>query len=217
MFLPVQRITRYPLLIGQIQRYTEPDHPDYPLLQSALQTAESLLNTTNEAIREQEDASALRKLSESLYIGQARLDLTKPTRLVGQRRILKEDTIGKAKSGRKVHALLCNDMLLLLVPGAAVNEGGERGGSTDPKHGAQLYHMPLPLEEISVRELSGKLTGRDDSGFTVVHHAQPAGAGGGKDDKINLRCSSPRAAHAWMKAIEDAKMEVLFSMQKTGF
>jgi GAF domain-containing protein len=65
----VQRITRYPLLIKQILQYTEPDQ-DRELTERALHTAERILNTINEAIREQEGHDRLKALSQDLWIGQ---------------------------------------------------------------------------------------------------------------------------------------------------
>jgi len=65
----VQRVTRYPLLIGQIVKYTNEDHPDYEPLKRSQRTAEAILNTTNEAIRSRENKERLKVLSENLYIG----------------------------------------------------------------------------------------------------------------------------------------------------
>lgn len=42
-----------------------------------------------------------------------RLDLTIPTRYMGARKLLKEGLLMKAKSGRKLHAFLCSDILVL--------------------------------------------------------------------------------------------------------
>lgn len=65
----MQRITRYPLLIKQILQYTEPDQ-DRELTERALHTAERILKTINEAIREQEGRDRLKTLSQDLWIGQ---------------------------------------------------------------------------------------------------------------------------------------------------
>ena len=69
---PMQRLTRYPLLIGQVLRYvrnalhfrgrlipsvfsqTDADAQDHPNLKRCLQVAEGVLLATNEAMREQE-------------------------------------------------------------------------------------------------------------------------------------------------------------------
>jgi hypothetical protein len=140
----VQRITRYPLLIKQILQYTEPE-PDQDRAQTerALHTAERILDTINEAIREKEGRTKLKTLSQDLWIGHGcvtmtgglgihiltfkifrQLDLTAPTRHLGDRRLLREGFLNKAKSGRKLQAFLCNDILLL----------------TD-EHGKTLYRM----------------------------------------------------------------------------
>jgi len=67
----VQRLTRYPLLISQIERYTEPDVGDAEALHSALRMSESILNKTNEAIRERETRERLHAISEDLWVGKA--------------------------------------------------------------------------------------------------------------------------------------------------
>lgn len=43
-----------------------------------------------------------------------RLDLTAPTAYQGPRRLIKEGTVMKAKSGRKLTLVLCNDILVLI-------------------------------------------------------------------------------------------------------
>ncbi len=43
-----------------------------------------------------------------------RLDLTAPTAYQGKRRLIKEGVVTKAKSGRKLHMVLCNDILVLI-------------------------------------------------------------------------------------------------------
>jgi actin cytoskeleton-regulatory complex protein PAN1 len=42
-----------------------------------------------------------------------RLDLTVPTRYMGPRKLLKQGVLLKAKSRRKLYALLCSDILVL--------------------------------------------------------------------------------------------------------
>lgn len=186
LLTPMQRLTRYPLLIGQIQKYTEEDHEDYQSLQQAHRIAESLLETTNEKIRENESRERLKALSQTLYIGQeSRLDLTKPTRAQGDRRILKEETLlkAKSKSGRKLTLVLCNDLLLILS-------------------GPNLYRMPSPLEEVFVKESSSSATTRSKDGSTLKVIL-------GGTENVNLKCSTPRNRHLWQRAIESARSDCL--------
>jgi len=177
LLVPMQRITRYPLLIKQILQYTEPDQ-DKAQTEGALHMAERILDTINEAIREQEGRAKLKTLSQGLWIGHGQLDLTAPTRHLGDRRLLREGFLNKAKSGRKLQAFLCNDILLL----------------TD-EHGKTLYRMPIPLSEIHVGEAAGH---RDELSFQLSV-AYPRGG-----DKIILRASSARERHLWMTDIETA-------------
>ncbi|KAI9451971.1 hypothetical protein BJY52DRAFT_1295264 [Lactarius psammicola] len=175
LLVPMQRITRYPLLIKQIIQYTEPDE-DRTLTEHALRTAERILGNINEAIREQEGRDRLKLLSQHLWLGQGRLDLTAPTRHLGDRKLLREGLLNKAKSGRKLRVFLCNDILLL----------------TD-EPGKILYRMPIPLTEIRVDEDPRH---RDEVSFQLSI-AYPRGG-----DKITLRASSPRERHHWMTDIE---------------
>ena len=184
LLVPMQRLTRYPLLISQIVRYTnaEVDPRESKDLRMAMQTSQQLLDKTNEAIRVRESNEKLSQISETLSVGgQVKLDLTKPTRWMGERAIIKEDSLTKQKSGRKIDVVLCSDILLLLSSN-------------------RLYRMPLPLEEIIVRDVPAGLTGRDDLSFQVVHQGR---------EKTNLRCSSARACHAWMHSIDSARSECL--------
>jgi hypothetical protein len=43
-----------------------------------------------------------------------RLDLTQNTAYLGPRKLLKEGSVSKAKSGRKLQLVLCNDIIVLL-------------------------------------------------------------------------------------------------------
>ncbi|KAF9228917.1 hypothetical protein BS17DRAFT_772724 [Gyrodon lividus] len=224
LLVPMQRLTRYPLLIRQIMQYTDPPPPSIPAprtpsstplstsldqfslspptstrvspvppqltlsfssdiaerqsIASALQMAEKLLEEVNETIREQEGRERLREISRELWIGLGRLDLTAPTRHLGARRLLKEGPLNKAKSGRKLRAVLCNDILVLM-------DEAEKG----------LYRVPIPVTEIQIRPAK---SGRDDS-LIRVHLPYPRGG-----DMIVLRALNVREAKAWTEAIVEA-------------
>jgi hypothetical protein len=109
----VQRITRYPLLIRQILQYTQHGN-DRVLLETALLAAESVLEAINESIRDQEGNDRLRELSKTLWVGNGQLDLTAPTRFMGPRKLLKEGVVIKSNSKRRIRAVLCSDILVLV-------------------------------------------------------------------------------------------------------
>ncbi|CAG8433988.1 2566_t:CDS:10 [Diversispora eburnea] len=97
---PLQRITRYPLLIRQILHYTSKDNEDHKNLMEALHKAEEILEETNEAAREQENEIKLAEISNM-------------TRLVGKRQFILEGSLKKVKSGRNLYGYLFNDILIL--------------------------------------------------------------------------------------------------------
>ncbi|KAF9650631.1 hypothetical protein BDM02DRAFT_1351141 [Thelephora ganbajun] len=178
LLVPMQRITRYPLLIKQILQYTEASQ-DRQDIELSLGVAESLLAHINESIREQEGYERLKTISQDLWVGQGRLDLTAPTRNMGPRKLLKEGVVMKAKSGKRLRAFLCSDVLVLIDENAKT-----------------LYRMPIPLPELTVED-SG--SARDDQLFHIVV-AYPRGGG-----IVSLKATSVRDCKLWVRAIESAR------------
>lgn len=110
----MQRVTRYPLLLRQVLNYTRPDQ-DAAALEVALAIAQDMVTRINERVREAEAADRLRVLSDQLWVGgEGRIDLTAPTAYQGPRRLIKEGPVAKAKSGRRLQMVLCNDIVLLI-------------------------------------------------------------------------------------------------------
>ncbi|TDL18518.1 hypothetical protein BD410DRAFT_497704 [Rickenella mellea] len=177
LLAPMQRITRYPLLIKQILTHTEVES-DRQHIETALIAVETTLSQINESIRDQEGRARLKMISQDLWIGNGRLDLTAPTRFLGARKLLKEGVLTKSRSGRKLRGVLCNDIFVLTDYAAK-----------------SLYRMPIPLSEVEVRDIAG---GRDDLAFRLVM-SYPRGG-----DTINLRATSARDCDLWMKAIRAA-------------
>lgn len=177
----MQRLTRYPLLLRQILHYTD-DSDDTINVQKALDSAEFVVSNVNDAVRQSEDTERLRALSDDLWIGgEGRLDLTAPTAFQGPRRLLKQGTVTKAKSGRRLEMLLCSDIIVLIETHAT--SGGH-----------SLYRMPIPLHEASAKEAAGR-----GDGFQVTQQFRRGG------DAISLRAASAREAQKWIRSINDAR------------
>ncbi|KAK3832829.1 MAG: hypothetical protein J3R72DRAFT_233562 [Linnemannia gamsii] len=185
---PLQRITRYPLLIKKILEYTDEDHIDHLLLSEALISAENFLDRINEFIRRGEDKQKLEDIQRKLPVGDLSegLVLTSETKFLGSRKILQEGNLRKTKSGRKLYAYLCNDLLLLFVPGRAAgaliksasysslslstsSPSLSSSPSTISDWGQNnnpvwtLYQSPMPLERIKV-----KPDMNDETKFTIT-------------------------------------------------
>lgn len=209
LLIPMQRLTRYPLLIGQILRYSneeDVDRQELKSLQNAMTKAQSLLDITNESIRQRQSDERLVDLTEKINassagqqngMNQVKVDLTQKTRWMGQRKILREEILIKQKSGRKITVILCNDLVILLA--------GKRTTDGNTNVDQYLYRMPMPLEELIVRDVPSGLTGRDDLSFQLLHQGR---------EKVNIRCSSARACHSWMHSIDSARSDCLSAANK---
>ncbi|KAI9022188.1 hypothetical protein CLU79DRAFT_751554 [Phycomyces nitens] len=134
---PMQRITRYPLLLRQILKSTPKKHPDYGLMRSALVEAEKVLEVVNEETRRYENRQKIDELSRILDMeGYGRLD-------VWGREFVMEGILYKAKSGRKLHAYLFNDIMILAEPLKSLSPKG---------YLYSLYREPMNIEHVSIRQ-----------------------------------------------------------------
>ncbi|KAI7900770.1 uncharacterized protein BX663DRAFT_516465 [Cokeromyces recurvatus] len=158
---PVQRITRYPLLLRQILNCTSKKHPDYTLVRSSLSIAQRILEDVNEETRRYESSQ---KVSELTRI----IDMEATGRLnIPGREFVMDGVLFKAKSGRKLHGYLFNDILILAEPLKTLNQKG---------YLYSLYREPMPLERVSVRQQQtislkasfGSSNTSDDLSFQIV-------------------------------------------------
>ncbi|CAG8523760.1 4631_t:CDS:10 [Paraglomus occultum] len=178
---PMQRITRYPLLLRQILHYTEKDHTDHENMMQALKKAESVLEETDEAIRDQENKlkiAEITKIVDFETLGE-KLELTSMTKFVGKRQYIMEGPLQKAKSSRKLYGYLFNDMLILCEQ------------LRNPSRGYKytLYRPPIPLNEIVVKD-----GGSDKISFQLTHNTY----------KINLRTNNVSVKRQWVNNLETA-------------
>ncbi|KAI8372990.1 uncharacterized protein BYT42DRAFT_578797 [Radiomyces spectabilis] len=162
---PVQRITRYPLLLRQILKWTPKKHPDYSLVKSALREAEKVLEDVNEETRRYENHQKMGELSRILDMEHyGLLD-------IGGREFVMEGILYKAKSGRKLHAYLFNDLLVLAEP---LKELSPKG------YLYYLYREPMKIEMITVRQqqnmsLKSNFVGGgsgEDTNFQIAYGSQ---------------------------------------------
>ncbi|KAI9595766.1 Dbl homology domain-containing protein [Syncephalis fuscata] len=182
---PMQRVTRYALLLRQICSYTPLKHADHTSIRQAVDLAEDLLRRSNEAARDRADLSRLKEIAASLIMdSQAQqLDLTGSTRHLGQRRFVMEGVWIKGRQGRRITAFLFTDLLLLCEPARA------QIGMYKP------YLDPIPLLELEVRETSGtrSLLRLEDSTFQIVH----------KKRSLNVKAENAGAKRKWLQTIRE--------------
>ncbi|KNE65155.1 hypothetical protein AMAG_10808 [Allomyces macrogynus ATCC 38327] len=185
---PMQRMTRYPLLIKQVLHYTPEAHSDHKDLMAALAAAEANLHAANEAARDDEDRTVFAEIvgKVDLRYGDTVLDLASLTRTVGKRHFILEGELAKAKSGRRLYAYLFNDLILLTE-----ERRSERGLPY------ALYRPPILLSEVRVE--------RDHSRpaiFSLILHNLHDAAGA--NPVITLRCASQSTRNNWANKIDAA-------------
>ncbi|KAI6004716.1 hypothetical protein EDD15DRAFT_2359474 [Pisolithus albus] len=207
LLVPMQRLTRYPLLIRQILQYTDPptstpdlsvasrltlslptEHAERESIANSLACAERKLEEVNETIRDREGRERLGEVSEELRIGKDRLDLTLPTHHLGPRRLLKEGVLVKAKSGRKLRVLLCSDILLLLNESES---GGLYRVASSQHYDPHLF--PLPVHELEIH--TSRRYAHSEDAYIRIHRTCPRGG-----ETLVLRAPSIEA-RAWTEAV----------------
>lgn len=200
----MQRLTRLPLLLGQVSKYTEDSSAEARQVKQAQTSVEQLLLATNQAIKDEEDYATLTRLSEDLHFpnSDVQLDLTQRSRLVGQRRIIRHGELSKGLRRKPVQAWLFNDMLLL------VRDDGQTI-SHDVSHSSCIltlqwltseYRQPIPLEECSIKDLGG------EENFQIAH----------KGSTVLLRTATPRLCAQWLKDIHQHRQSCLDEYKKKG-
>lgn len=94
---PMQRMTKYPLMIKKIREYTDASHPDRGYLDSALEKAEQLCSQINEAVKERENADQLEWAQAHVQCNgiSERLVFNSPTNILGSRKFLHSGSLTK--------------------------------------------------------------------------------------------------------------------------
>lgn len=140
---PMQRITRYPLLIRSILENTLENHVDHSSLKLALERAEELCSQVNEGVREKENSDRLEWIQAHVQCdGLAeQLIFNSLTNCLGPRKLLHSGKLYKTKSNKELHGFLFNDFLLLtyMVKQFAVSSGSEKLFSSKSNAQFKMY------------------------------------------------------------------------------
>ncbi|XP_034243922.1 intersectin-1 isoform X2 [Thrips palmi] len=156
---PMQRITKYPLLIKKILHYTSIDHPDHSYVQEALSKAEELCNQVNEGVREKENSDRLEWLQRNVQCDglNEQIDFNSLTNSLGPRKFLHHGVLIKAKSGKELMGFLLTDFLMLAKPSKSLT-GKQFSFEKNMSVSFKLYKKPLILSDIQVADNSGKIS-----------------------------------------------------------
>ncbi|KAF7208953.1 transcript variant X2 [Nothobranchius furzeri] len=151
---PMQRITRYPLLIKNILEHTPEGHADRAPLREALERAEELCLQVNEGVREKENSDRLEWIQNHVQCEGPieHLIFNSLTNCVGPRKLLHSGRLYKSKSSRELWAFLFNDFLLLTHSAKPFSSSGsEKLFSSKTSIQLKMYKTPLFLNEVLVK------------------------------------------------------------------
>ncbi|XP_053139860.1 intersectin-2 isoform X2 [Hemicordylus capensis] len=202
---PMQRITRYPLLIKSILENTPETHPDHSNLKLALECAEELCSQVNEGVREKENSERLEWIQSHVQCeGLAeQLIFNSLTNCLGPRKLLHSGKLYKTKSNKELYGFLFNDFLLLTyMVKQFVSTGSEKLFSPKSNSQFKMYKTPIFLNEVLV-----KLPTEPSSDDPVFHISHIDRVYILKTDNINERT-------AWVQKIKGASEQYIETEKK---
>ncbi|XP_033032307.1 intersectin-2 isoform X2 [Trachypithecus francoisi] len=203
---PMQRITRYPLLIRSILENTPESQADHSSLKLALERAEELCSQVNEGVREKENSDRLEWIQahaqcESLA---EQLIFNSLTNCLGPRKLLHSGKLYKTKSNKELHGFLFNDFLLLtyMVKQFAVSSGSEKLFSSKSNAQFKMYKTPIFLNEVLVKLPTDPSS--DEPVFHISHI----------DRVYTLRTDNINERTAWVQKIKAASEQYIDTEKK---
>ncbi|XP_043841581.1 intersectin-2 isoform X2 [Dromiciops gliroides] len=203
---PMQRITRYPLLIKNILENTPESHPDHSSLKLALERAEELCSQVNEGVREKENSDRLEWIQAHVQCeGLAeQLVFNSLTNCLGPRKLLHSGKLYKAKSNKELFGFLFTDFLLMThaarpFPAAS---GPEKLFSAKSNAQFKMYKTPVLLNEVLVKLPTDPSS--DEPVFHISHI----------DRVYTLRVDNINERTAWVQKIKGASEQYIETEKK---
>ncbi|KAH0568927.1 intersectin-1 isoform X2 [Cotesia glomerata] len=204
---PMQRITKYPLIINKILEYTPNEHPDRQYLQEALAKAEEFCIQVNEGVREKENSDRLEWLQTHIAYNedvlQEKLVFNSLTNSAGPRKLLHYGILHKAKSGKELVAFLTNDFLLFAQPLKTLPSGQQFSFERNENNKFKLYRKPIFLNELSMigdSEPNGNIIPTSDASRTL-------GLRDSSKRPIILLAPSASECTLWARKIREARKQ----------
>ncbi|XP_053214714.1 intersectin-1-like isoform X2 [Panonychus citri] len=169
---PMQRITKYPLVIKKILSNTPSDHLDRESCERAYELAQSLCDSVNEACRSQENEERLDWIQ-----GHVKCDgidqiirFNSMTKFMGPRLILNSGYLIKVNSGKELVAFLFNDFLLLTVPvNQSIRFNNLWASDKGLSNSYRMYKRPILLNDMElVDDISSTPNGLRSTSSPIV-------------------------------------------------
>ncbi|XP_026300046.1 intersectin-1 isoform X8 [Apis mellifera] len=209
---PMQRITKYPLIISKILQHTPIDHPDRQYLQEALAKAEEFCIQVNEGVREKENSDRLEWLQTHVACDglEEQLIFNSLTNSLGPRKLLHFSILHKAKSGKELVGFLTNDFLLFAQPiftKRSLSNGQQFSFERNENQKFKMYRKPIFLNELFLGD--SETNGNINLGFS--ENTENSKILRLKDHKkpIILLAPTPSECSLWVKRIIEAKKKFM--------
>ncbi|XP_032877202.1 intersectin-2 isoform X2 [Amblyraja radiata] len=198
---PMQRITRYPLIIKNILENTPEVHADHSHLKLALERAEELCSQVNEGVREKENSDRLEWIESHVQCDGLAEHITfnSITNCLGPRKLLHSGKLYKTKSNKELYGFLFNDFLLLtyIAKQSFISSGSEKLFSSKCNSQFKMYKTPIFLNEVLVKLPTDPSS--DDPVFHISHI----------DRVYTLRVETLNERTAWVQKIKAASEQFL--------
>ncbi|KAL1517614.1 hypothetical protein ABEB36_001354 [Hypothenemus hampei] len=194
---PMQRITKYPLLISKILENTPENHPDFKLLEEALRISEKFVSCVNENVRLKENLERMEWLQYSVQ-NDLNLIFNSNTNKLGSRQLIHFGTFKKLKTGKDLLGFLFNDFLMLVQLSKAITAQFSFQKNTNISY--KMYKQPIFVQNLlATRESSESVEHGTDSNRVLKIQDEKSGY------KIFLLASTVHECSTWMKKIDSAK------------
>ncbi|KAG5347923.1 ITSN2 protein, partial [Acromyrmex charruanus] len=206
---PMQRITKYPLIINKILDYTPIDHPDRQYLQEALAKSEEFCTQVNEGVREKENSDRLEWLQSHIICDglEEQLIFNSLTNSLGPRKLLHFGILHKSKSGKELVGFLTNDFLLFVQSIKFSLNCQQFSFERNEHQKFKMYRKPIFLNELS---LFGESDGNSSlSGSDVADNSSKTLRLKDQKKSIILLAPSANECSLWSKRIIEARRRFL--------
>ncbi|XP_025835583.1 intersectin-1-like isoform X2 [Agrilus planipennis] len=195
---PMQRITRYPLLISKIIENTHETHPDYKYLIEAQRVADVFLKRLNENVRLRENEERLEWLQNNVQLGNdLKIVFNSITNKLGPRKLIHHGVLTKVKSGKELVGILFNDFFMLIQPSKAIGSS-QFNFSKSGNIVYKIYRQPILIQDLKVVKCNTDSleNGTDSNRALRIHY---------DNQIISLLATSVNECNLWVKKIESTK------------
>ncbi|TIA71928.1 hypothetical protein E3P91_02323 [Wallemia ichthyophaga] len=153
LFLPPQRLPRYPLLLGDIVKHTKPDHPDKLNIEDVIELIKSKIKEINANVGVATEKVKLRNYSKIIIHRDGSvngLDLANDART-----LVYEDTVIRHSEGTTSMTTSNSDIKMMLFDHYLVLCKEKRVDKVAGRRVFYIWKRPIPLDLLTLNDFNG--------------------------------------------------------------